>query len=92
MFNRTATQEVGTMTDQNQTPDITVDEDTKGHVRARDDDDVEGHGARRGDDDDVEGHGARRGDDDDVEGHFRRSDDSDDTDDDDDVEGHGARR
>jgi hypothetical protein len=54
-----ATQEVGTMTDQNQTPDITVDEDTGGHARARRDDDVEGHGRKKSDDDtdDVEGHG-----------------------------------
>ena len=45
------------MTDQNQTPDITVDEDTEGHVRSRRDDDVEGH-VHKGDDsdDDAEGH------------------------------------
>jgi hypothetical protein len=79
MFNRTATQEVGTMTDQNQTPDITVDEDVEGHGRARDDD-TEGHVHR---DDDVEGHVHKGDDSDDVEGHVHKGDDSDD-----DAEGH----
>ena len=57
------------MTEQNQTPDISADDDT----------DTEGH-LRRGDDDtdtdDTEGH-LRRGDDDtdtdDTEGHLRRT-------------------
>src|SRR5271169_2762306 len=69
-----------TMTEQNQTPDISADDtDTEGHMRRGDDDtdtDTEGH-MRRGDDDtdtDTEGH-MRRGDDDtdDTEGHMRRT-------------------
>ncbi len=69
------------MTEQNQN---TAD-DAQGHhfredvhrddTHHRADDDVEGHGRRKGDDDsdDVEGHGRRKGDDDsdDVEGHHR---------------------
>jgi hypothetical protein len=60
------------MTEQNQTPDITTEEDTEGHARARRDD-VEGHPHS---DDDVEGHRLVKDDDsddsdDDVEGHTR---------------------
>jgi hypothetical protein len=66
------------MTEQNQTPDVTTEEDTEGHfIRSDGDgDDVEGHGFKHRDDsdDDVEGHG------------FKHRDDSDDEDD---VEGHG---
>jgi hypothetical protein len=55
------------MTEQNQTPDTTVDydtDDTEGHGRRDDDentDDTEGHGRRQDEDDadDVEGHGRR---------------------------------
>ena len=50
------------MTEQNQTPDVTTEDDTEGHgFRHRDDsDDVEGHGFKHRDDD---------GEDDDTEGH-----------------------
>ena len=52
------------MTEQNQTPDITLEEDTEGHLKIRDDsdDDVEGHGRKKSDDDDddVEGHGRHK--------------------------------
>ena len=47
------------MTEQSQTPDITLDDDVEGHDRWRadSDDDVEGH-VHKGDDsdDDAEGH------------------------------------
>jgi hypothetical protein len=75
------------MTEQNQTPGVTAEQDTEGHqFRYRDDsdDDVEGHGHKK-DDDDVEGHGHKK-DDDDVEGHGHKKDDDDDAEDDD-VEG-----
>jgi hypothetical protein len=54
------------MTEQNQTPDVTADEDVEGHgFKHRDDseDDVEGHGFKHRDDsedDDAEGHGFRK--------------------------------
>ena len=71
------------MTEQNQTPDVTTEDDTEGHgFKHRDDDDVEGHGFKHRDDsaDDVEGHGFKHrdddgdddGKDDDTEGHWRR--------------------
>jgi hypothetical protein len=71
------------MTEQNQTPDVTAEDDTEGHgFRHRDGDDVEGHGFKHRDDsgDDVEGHGFKHrddgsdddGKDDDTEGHWRR--------------------
>ena len=52
------------MTEQSQTPDITLDDDVEGHDRWRadSDDDVEGHGRKRDDSDDS---------DDDAEGHVR---------------------
>jgi hypothetical protein len=72
------------MTEQNQTPDVTTEDDTEGHgFRHRDDsDDVEGHGFKHRDDseDDVEGHGFKH-----------RDDDSDDDGKDDDTEGHWRR-
>ena len=58
------------MTEQNQTPDVTTEEDTEGHgFRHRDeaDDDTEGHGFKHRDDD-----GDDDGKDDDTEGHWRR--------------------
>jgi hypothetical protein len=58
------------MTEQNQTPDVTTEDDTEGHgFRHRDDsgDDVEGHGFKHRDDD-----GDDDGKDDDTEGHWRR--------------------
>ena len=71
------------MTEQNQTPDVTAEEDTEGHggFRHRDDEDTEGHAKARDDGDDVEGHGGFRhrdddgendGEDNDTEGHARR--------------------
>jgi len=69
------------MTEQNQTPDVTAEEDTEGHgFRHRDDEDTEGHVRARDDGDDVEGHGFKHrddsgendGEDDDTEGHWRR--------------------
>ena len=57
------------MTEQNQTPDVTTEDDTEGHgFRHRDDsDDVEGHGFKHRDDS-----GENDGEDDDTEGHWRR--------------------
>jgi hypothetical protein len=62
------------MTEQDQTPDIDL-EDTEGHgYRKDDEDDTEGHGYRKDDEDDTEGHGYRKDDDDedDTEGHGYR--------------------
>ena len=57
------------MTEQNQTPDVTTEEDTEGHfIRSDGDgDDVEGHGFKHRDDS-----GENDGEDDDTEGHWRR--------------------
>jgi hypothetical protein len=83
------------MTEQNQTPDVTTEDDTEGHGFRHRDDDTEGHVRTRDDSDDVEGHGFKHRDDDsdDVEGHgFKhRDDDSDDDAKDDDTKGHWRR-
>jgi hypothetical protein len=57
------------MAEQNQTPDIDLD-DTEGHGYKKDDeDDTQGHGYKKDDEDDTEGHGYKKDDEDDTEGH-----------------------
>jgi hypothetical protein len=74
-----------TMTEQDQTPSIDL-EDTEGHGFLRDEDDAEGHVQKSDDEDDAAGHVQKSDDEDDAAGHVQKSDDEDD------AEGHVFER